>query len=326
MPQVIEQGHLFIAQPPLFRVRKGKRDLYLKDAAGLDRHLIEIGIDKLSVQSQSGPVISGMPLFHLATGLSRFRAGLEGLNRRCDSRVLLAFLRSVDPGFSKFDDLETLARVATAMQAWLQKRHPELCPLSVSVVPPSADGSGVVGSGVVGSGVAGSGVVGSGVAVGASSAGDGGTEAAGGGGIVVRFRPGAVSRPCRVDASICQTPRFRELWSIEEDVRSIGPAPYVTRVDGGPGTEVADSFALDQLIQERARKGIVLSRYKGLGEMNADELWETTMNPDGRTVLKVRIEDQVGADELFSILMGDQVEPRRNFIEKNALNVKNLDV
>ena len=86
-----------------------------------------------------------------------------------------------------------------------------------------------------------------------------------------------------------------------------------------------DSTALDNFIQERGRKGVAISRYKGLGEMNAGELWETTMNPDARTLLGVRIEDQVGADELFSVLMGDQVEPRRNFIEKNALNVKNLD-
>jgi DNA gyrase subunit B len=109
-------------------------------------------------------------------------------------------------------------------------------------------------------------------------------------------------------------------------VRSIGPAPYVATVDNAPDVQLEDSTALDQFIQERGRKGVVLSRYKGLGEMNADELWETTMNPDARTLLGVRIEDQVGADELFSVLMGDQVEPRRAFIEKNALNVKNLDI
>jgi DNA gyrase subunit B len=79
-------------------------------------------------------------------------------------------------------------------------------------------------------------------------------------------------------------------------------------------------------IDERGKKGISISRYKGLGEMNADELWETTMNPDARTLLQVRIDDAVKTDELFTILMGDQVEPRRNFIEQNALNVKNLDI
>lgn len=287
MPQVIEQGHLFIAQPPLFRVRKGKRDLYLKDAPSLDRHLVENGIEKLSVRSQQGPEIRGMPLFNLASRLNRFRLLLDGLDRRCDSRVLLAFFRSAEPGFDAFEDREALAATAERMQAWLEKRYSELRPLSVWVAE-AADGEPAY--------------------------------------IQAKFRPGAGARPARVTAEITAMPRFRELWSIEEDVRSIGPAPYVASVDGGVAVEVADSFALDELIQDRGRKGIVLSRYKGLGEMNADELWETTMNPDGRTVLKVRIEDQVGADELFSVLMGDQVEPRRNFIEKNALNVKNLDV
>ena len=130
----------------------------------------------------------------------------------------------------------------------------------------------------------------------------------------------------RLSAELVESARFKELVSIEQDVRSIGVAPYVASVDNGPDVELQDSTALDNFIQERGRKGVVLSRYKGLGEMNASELWETTMNPDARTLLGVRIEDQVGADELFSVLMGDQVEPRRQFIEKNALNVKNLDI
>ena len=134
------------------------------------------------------------------------------------------------------------------------------------------------------------------------------------------------SETAELTAEIVDNPRFRELISIEQDVRSIGPAPYIARVENASDVTLPDSTALDQFIQERGRRGVVLSRYKGLGEMNAGELWETTMNPDARTLLGVRIEDQMGADELFSVLMGDQVEPRRAFIEKNALNVKNLDI
>ncbi len=287
MPQLIEQGHLFIAQPPLFRVRKGKKDLYLKDAAGLDRHLTENGIAKLSVQSQRGPVLSGMPLLQLAQRLTRFRSSLDALARRCDPRAIVAFLQAAEPGTVKFDDLPGLKQVGQTMQQWLMQRHPELCPLAVNVIEQTDARPGA---------------------------------------LEVKFRPGASARLVQINQELVDNPRFRELISIEQDVRSIGPAPYVARVENAADVELADSAALHDFIQERGRKGIALSRYKGLGEMNADELWETTMNPDARTLLGVRIEDQVGADELFSVLMGDQVEPRRNFIEKNALNVKNLDI
>jgi len=287
MPQLIEQGHLFIAQPPLFRARKGKKDLYLKDIGGMDRYLTENGIAKLSVQSQRGPLLSGMPLLQLAQRLSRFRANLDALERRCDRRAVVAFLYAADPATVKFDQPEALQPIAQAMQARLKQRYPELCPLNVNVIAPTDARPGA---------------------------------------LEVKFRPGAAARLVQINEELVENPRFRELLSIEQDVRSIGPAPYVAHVDGAPDVELADSGALDAFIQDRGRKGVVLSRYKGLGEMNADELWETTMNPDARTLLGVRIEDQVGADELFSVLMGDQVEPRRAFIEKNALNVKNLDI
>jgi len=285
MPQLIEQGHLFIAQPPLFRVRKGKKDLYLKDGAGLDRHLIENGIAKLSIQSQKGPLLSGMALFNLASRLNRFRASLDALARRCDRRVVLAYLQSSEAHAAPFESPAALESIAAAMEKLLETRHADLRPLTVRVV-----------------------------------------KAGAGSALEVRFRPGAVARPAQLSADLVDNPRFRELVSIEQDVRSIGPAPYSASVEGGVSVDLADALALDSFIQDRGRKGILLSRYKGLGEMNANELWETTMNPDARTLLGVRIEDQVGADELFSVLMGDQVEPRRNFIEKNALNVKNLDI
>ncbi len=144
--------------------------------------------------------------------------------------------------------------------------------------------------------------------------------------IVVRFRRGASPKPAVLDWQLAESAEYQELRSLEEDVRSIGPAPYVAVADGGEPIKLEDAESLDAFIEERGRKGIMISRYKGLGEMNAEELWETTMNPDARTLLQVRIDDPIRADELFSVLMGDQVEPRRKFIEENALNVRNLDI
>ena len=142
----------------------------------------------------------------------------------------------------------------------------------------------------------------------------------------MRFRPGASPRPAVLDWQLAESAEYQELRSLEEDVRSIGPAPYVATVASAEPAQLEDTEALDAFIEERGRRGIMISRYKGLGEMNASELWETTMNPDARTLLQVRIDDPIRADELFSVLMGDQVEPRRQFIEQNALNVRNLDI
>jgi DNA gyrase subunit B len=295
MPELIDKGYLFIAQPPLFRVRKGKKDLYLKDQSALDRFLVENGIDGLSVQASKGPSLSGMPLYNLVSRLRSFRAILGKIDRRCDARAVAALLRSSDIGsggtatdrLSDFRDAKKVEAAARALAARLEQRHPDLCPLEVHVEWEKEHNAGR---------------------------------------IVVRFRPGASSKPAVLDLQLAESAEFQELRSLEDDIRSIGPAPYTAASEGSEPTTLDDADALDSFIEERGRKGITISRYKGLGEMNAGELWETTMNPDARTLLQVRIDDPIRADELFSVLMGDQVEPRRQFIENNALNVRNLDI
>jgi len=291
MVDLIQKGYLYIAQPPLFRVRKGKKDLYLKDQAALDRHLIEHGIEGITVQASKGPALSGMPLFNLAQRLRSFRAILAKIDRRCDARVVAALLRTSDLDLADFRDRAKVDAAAAALRSRLEHRYPDLCPLEVAVEWEKEHDAGR---------------------------------------LVVRFRPGASARPAVIDWQLAESAEYQELRSLEDDVRSIGPSPYVaTTGAGGDGAEplkLEDAEALDAFIEERGRKGIMISRYKGLGEMNAGELWETTMNPDARTLLQVRIDDPVRADELFSVLMGDQVEPRRNFIEQNALNVRNLDI
>ncbi len=287
MPELIEKGYLYIAQPPLFRVRKGKKDLYLKDQGALDRFLLENGIDGLAIQASRGPALSGSPLFNLAQRLRSFRAILQKIDRRCDARVVAALLRSSDLRLSDFRDRAKVDAAAAALRARLEARYPDLLPLDVAVDWEKEHGAGR---------------------------------------IIVRFRPGASPRPAVLDWELAESGEYQELRSLEEDVRSIGPAPYVATVGTNTPVTLEDAEALDAFIEERGRRSIMISRYKGLGEMNADELWETTMNPDARTLLQVRIDDPIRADELFSVLMGDQVEPRRNFIEQNALNVRNLDI
>ena len=144
---------------------------------------------------------------------------------------------------------------------------------------------------------------------------------------MVKLRPGASSRQNVVDWPLVDSPEYQELRSVEEDLRSLGPMPYRVKVGNAEPTELADGEALAAFIEERGRKGLTISRYKGLGEMNAEELWATTMDPDARTLLQVKDEDASGGtDQLFSVLMGEDVDQRRTFIEQNALNVRNLDI
>jgi DNA gyrase subunit B len=187
------------------------------------------------------------------------------------------------------EDLRESKKVAAAaeqLRAYLQRRYPDMFPLTISTPRDTEHGTSR---------------------------------------IEVTPRPGASTRTSVIDWNLLDSPEYQEAWSIEQDLRSIGAPPYRARTQSGE-EEIGDAEAFVEYLEERGKKGISISRYKGLGEMNADELWETTMNPDGRTLLQVRIDDAVKTDELFTILMGDQVEPRRQFIEQNALHVKNLDI
>ena len=135
-----------------------------------------------------------------------------------------------------------------------------------------------------------------------------------------------------IDWNLAESAEYEELFQVDQDVRSLGAAPYFVssvaseKSDDDGAREIEDVDALWDFIDARGKKGVQLQRYQGLGEMNPEQLWETTLNPDARVLLQVRLDDLVKTDELFTVLMGDQVEPRREFIEQNALSVRNLDI
>ncbi len=286
MKGIIEDGYMYIAQPPLFRVRKGKKEQYLKDHAALDKYLLENSVEGLTVQAARGPAVSGRPLYELARRLKAQRALLTKLDRHCDARALAVLLRLGGLQPEQLRDAAKVEELARRLEAELTQRHPELTPLRAEVE----------------------------------------TQASGEARLLVHFRPGASSKQAIIDVGLLAGPDFEELMSVEDDIRSLGPAPYRAWTEQSEPVELADSEALQGYLEERGRKGVQQTRYKGLGEMNASELWETTMNPDARTLLQVKLSDSVDTDSLFSVLMGDQVEPRRQFIEQNALSVRNLDI
>ena len=284
MLPLIEAGHLYIAQPPLYRVRKGKKDLYLKDDAALDEYMTSNAVDRLQLEPASGGVmLTGQPLYRLAERLKRFRKALGNLDKRCDARVAAAVIRSSAIDLEDLRSKEKVEATAKELHKFLSERYPDMLPLEISV---------------------------------------GWDQEHGAGRLEVQPKHGRLSE---VDWPVVESPEYQEALAAQKDLLSIGKAPYCAR-SGEKETILANGEELANFFEGRGRKGIAVSRYKGLGEMNADELWETTMNPDARVLRQVRIDDALGSDELFSILMGDQVEPRRNFIQTHALQVQNLDI
>ncbi len=290
MPEILERGYLYIAQPPLFRVRRGKKDIYLKDQATLDRFFLEHGVEGLAVRGSKGPSLSGEPLLRLAERLRLFRRALSKIDRRADARLVSAVLRASGLGKIELRERKRVESAVPLVRARLEKKYPDIFPLTIEVGWETEHGAAT---------------------------------------IAITPRPGSNARPVTIDWALVESAEYEELYSIEQDVRSIGPSPYFVREASekdGKEVPVEDADALWDYIDARGRKGTQIQRYKGLGEMNATQLWETTLNPDARVMLQVRLDDAVQTDQIFTILMGDQVEPRRQFIEDNALNVKNLDI
>jgi len=299
MPELLERGYLYIAQPPLYRVWKGKKGIYMKDQAALDQFFLEQGVEGLSVRSSKGPSLAGKPLLNLAERLRNFRKVLAKLNRRADAKLVSAVLRAGGLGKNEIRDRSKVEAAKPRIIEYLQRKYPDIFPLTIDIGEEPEHGVAT---------------------------------------LAIRPRAGSAASEVIVDWSLVESAEYEELHLIEQDLRSIGPAPYFARTvkqgeesaaDEGSDakeTELEDADALWDHIEMRGRKGWNLQRYKGLGEMNPEQLWETTLDPNARVMLQVRLDDAVQTDQVFTILMGDQVEPRRDFIEKNALNVRNLDI
>jgi DNA gyrase subunit B len=289
MPEVLERGYLHIAQPPLFKVKKGKKEKYLKDEAQLQNYLLESGMEGLTLSAGNGKsTLSGERLMEVMKGVIQYRQWLAPLDRKGDVRLIDALLSATHLDVATLREEKKVASGLRAMEAYLQKNAPTIFPFSFVLEKDEEHGCFKVAATTTLNGR---------------------------------------QKKTELDVVFLESPGFLRLRTQAESLKALGGPPYVLSNEAGDAvSELPTLEGTLDTIMEIARKGQSIQRYKGLGEMNPEQLWETTMNPETRTLVKVRIDDAVMADQLFTVLMGDEVEPRRAFIVENALNVGTLDI
>ncbi len=294
MKPIIERGYLYIAQPPLFKVSDRKQEIYIHNEETMKSYVLESGVSRLRVATgncSASQTITGKRLLELVKKAMRVEMLLDRFEKEGKNRAIIRILAG-DPMVSDehFRTEEALAKVADRTGMALGESLER-------VDPPEMD------------------------------------PEHGRWKVVFHIRRGGRIVTTSIDRDVLKHPKFTEIKTILGQIAALGEPPYhicaVEVAEGSKGAKVdtVDTMAslIDYVIAE-GKKGYTVQRYKGLGEMNPEQLWETTMNPEKRTLLQVRIEDLPAAEEIFSTLMGEQVEPRRDFIYRNALYASNLDV
>jgi DNA gyrase subunit B len=288
MPDLVEKGHLFIAQPPLYKVKRGKQERYLKDEATLEDHLIELGTENIRVRATNdGNGLTGQSLQNFVKKVSRWEKLMALITRKRKNRVIIeGLLLEEEFNEETLKDEKALRGIESRLTSYVNLMAPEQTPVSCALEEDPEHNC---------------------------------------------FK---LSWSTRTNGSKSQTiinreflisAEYKEIKKLFTDLTSIGVPPYAVE-NGEHKAQLRSLTEVLEYIMEGGKKGQYIQRYKGLGEMNPGQLWETTMNPETRVLLQVRIEDAVEANDIFSTLMGDEVEPRRKFIEEHALTVKNLDV
>ncbi len=303
MPELIERGHIYIGQPPLYKVKKGKQEQYVKDDVEMNAYLLQQAIDgaRLHVTADS-PAISGEALEHLARAHLAARIVIERLTRRFDRSAIEHLLDLPRVLLSRPSDVLSEAPsgygapIMTAppyenIQAWATRWAELLNEGMDSRVRHSADLITVEDELAI---------------------------------RLTRDQHG-LSHSWIFDTDFFKSNDYRLLAEHADRVHGLLGADAVIR-RGNDAKPVRRFEEVMQWLLDEARKGLTIQRYKGLGEMNPEQLWETTMNQETRRLLQVRVEDAIAADEIFTTLMGDLVEPRRDFIERHALSVNNIDI
>jgi DNA gyrase subunit B len=275
MPQVIENGYLFIAQPPLFKVKKGRTEKYIQNEAEMQDMLFELAAEDISLFLK-GQSVKGKALIPFLKRLSSYEKLMGWFERRRKDPLVLRVILSEGIDKAVMKDREALSRI-------LERVRSEVPEVSAGDIYVDEEHAAF--------------------------------------GVEIRRHNYKII----LDTNFLLSPEFRELAALYDYIKDLGASPYAITTKDARHT-VKSTSELHDYIFEAARKGLSIQRYKGLGEMNPQQLWETTMDSDKRTLLQVSIEDSVQANEIFTILMGDQVEPRKEFITRHALEARNIDI
>ena len=282
MPEIIERGYVYIAQPPLYKVKKGKQEQYLKDEDALTNYLTNIAIDGSALfTSEDAPGISGVALENLVKQYQSVEKMIKRLHRLMPPAILYRLIYS-----PTLRHESTLSAVAESFVNSLNEKENDGATYRYDILP-EEEGSEFF--------------------------------------IQITMRMHGIDYFYKLNQEFIDSTEYAKIRDLNESINDMmNDSAYIQR---GEKKQPVGSFkdALEWLMGE-AKRGQYIQRYKGLGEMNPDQLWETTMDPDSRRMLQVTVEDAIACDQLFTTLMGDQVEPRRAFIEQNALKVENLDV
>ncbi|HSX74363.1 MAG TPA: DNA topoisomerase (ATP-hydrolyzing) subunit B [Shinella sp.] len=282
MPELIERGHLYIAQPPLYKVARGKSSQYLKNEKALEDYLVAVGLDDAVLELSSGEVRAGQDILELIQDALRLRTLLDGLHSRYNRAIIEQAAIAGALNLELSHDREAYAAKADEVARRLDLIAEE------------------------------------------TERGWTGSVATDGGLRFERMVRG-VKEFAHIDMALIGSADARHIDQLSGRFKETYEVPPVLRRKDGQ-VEISGPRALLDAVFAAGRKGLSMQRYKGLGEMNAEQLWETTLDPNVRSLLQVKVTDATDADGLFARLMGDEVEPRRDFIQENALSVANLDI
>lgn len=286
MPEIIKEGFLYIAQPPLFKVKSGTREQYFKDETELNRFLIEKAIKSLRITTKEGLTIDGQKASDVGRTIQRLEfVRNQFIKIRYDPNIVAAVALEDGVPQDLFDNEKKITKFAKNLMSYLNTVD-QYAKISFSLDKEDESNH-----------------------------------------LKLRFatQVGSDAFQTTVDQHLFESGKLREMKTQLTRLKALGKLPWHVSLQGEE-FDLINYLQLIDRVYASGRRGILIQRYKGLGEMNPDQLWETTMDPERRVLLKVRIEDSLEADELFSVLMGDNVEPRRKFIQDNAVNVQNLDV